>query len=306
MIDIKTLSEEIKTGKRATVDVEIIQFFQQLNNGEYVPDQKSRIQVRNRDRDLEFIERIFNRIQNGGSESDLNFLTCVYFPETDTTKLINGNHTVEIALRLGLETVKAVVIDFEKELGGKLSNVIRLGNLLNNEEYERNPISIEDVKGELYEIMDERLENGECATPTEEQITELLELYPFVNRRCIGQYISYHKNGGTRRAPLKSYTRQALKDQHQFYTRLARYQGWLVLEPRTIDSWSHTAISETFSKIMVEFKDKTKDKNVLVPFYCKSIAQAESLEKTKKKIENHYKELSEYWNINIECDFLLT
>jgi len=106
--------------------------------------------------------------------------------------------------------LQQLLFDFEKDLKGKESLLRRLGNLLNKEEVERNSTSRDDVKAELYDIMDERIAEGKDAKPSDDEIDELISLYPFVDRRSIGQWISYHQTGGTRR-PLKTYSPQQVE-----------------------------------------------------------------------------------------------
>jgi hypothetical protein len=296
------LAKDIETGNRPTKTVNLIQFFTQLSNGEYVPNPETRIQVRNRDRDTDFVERIVNKVQQTGDRSKLSTLTTVYFPKTEELKLLNGNHTVEIELKLGIHDAPAVTIDFEKDLGGKKSLLRRLGNLLNKEEVERNSTSCEDVKGELYELMDERISEGKCARPSDDEINDLISLYPFVSTRQIGQWISYHQTGGTRR-PMKTYSNQELKEICKFYKKQLKYsEEYVVLEPRTLGAWSHTGIAEAFRQCMEE-----KKKKVLIPFYCGSVAEHNQLEDGKdKEIIKHYQELGEYWGLTMEADFLVS
>jgi hypothetical protein len=299
-MDLIQLAKDIETGNRPSRTVNLIQFFTQLSNGEYVPNPETRVQVRNRDRDTDFVERIFNKVQQTGDRSKLSTLTTVYFPKTDELKLLNGNHTVEIELKLGIHDAPAVTIDFEKDLGGKKSLLRRLGNLLNKEEVERNSTSCEDVKGELYELMDERISEGKCARPSDDEIEELISLYPFVDRRSIGQWISYHQTGGTRR-PMKSYSDQQLKEIRELYKNQRKYSDYVVLEPRTLGAWVHTGIAEAFRQCMKETKKK-----VLVPFYCGSVAEYNQLENgLDLKINKHYEELGEYWGLTMEADFLV-
>ena len=56
MTNLNKLAKEIESGNRPSKDIDIIQFFKQLPNGEYVPDPAKRIQVRNKDRDVDFVE----------------------------------------------------------------------------------------------------------------------------------------------------------------------------------------------------------------------------------------------------------
>jgi uncharacterized protein with von Willebrand factor type A (vWA) domain len=240
------------------------------------------------------------RLKKTGDRSNLSTLTTVFFPKTNTEKLLNGSHTAEIELGIGMTKASATTINFDTELGGKMSKVRRLGNLLNREEVERNSTSADDVKGELYEIMDERIADGKDAKPTEDEIEELIELYPFVSRKTIGQWISYHQQGGSRRAPLKSYSAEELKQQKVFYTKQRKYRDYVILPPRTLGAWESTGVAQSF----IQCKNENKTK-VLVPFYCSSVAESEKLEKGKdKEIEKFYKELGEYYGLIFEVDFL--
>ena len=300
MPNITTLAKQIESGARQSEEIDITQFFTKLSSGEYVPDMSKRIQVRNRDRDVDFVERTVNKITKTGDRSKLSTLTTVFFPKSNTVKLLNGNHTAEIELLLGMQKAPANSINFETELGGKMSLAHRLGNLLNREEVERNSTSADDVKGELYEIMDERIADGKEAKPTEDEIKELIELYPFVNRATIGQWISYHNQGGSRRAPLKTYSAEELKQQKVFYTKQRKYRDFVILPPRTLGAWESTGVAQSFIQCKKEKKTK-----VLVPFYCTSVAESEKLENGEDvKIINFYKELGEYYDLTFEVDFL--
>ena len=299
-MNLINLAKEIETGKRPSSNVNLIQFFTQLSNGEYVPNPETRIQVRNRDRDTDFIDRIVTKVEQTGDRSKLSTLTTVYFPETEQLKLLNGNHTAEIELRLGIHDAPAVTIDFEKDLNSKESLLRRLGNLLNKEEVERNSTSRDDVKAELYDIMNERIAEGKDPKPSDDEVDELVKLYPFVDRRSIGQWISYHEVGGTRR-PVKSYSNQELKEQREFYKKQRKYSDYVILEPRTLGAWVHTGIAEAFRQCMKEDKKK-----VLIPFYCGSVAEYNQLENGKDvEIMKYYQELGDYWKLTMEADFLV-
>ena len=300
MANVIKLLKDIESGNRPSKDIDITQFFTKLSNGEYVPDMSKRIQVRDRDRDVDFVERTVNKINKTGDRSKLSTLTTIFFPKSNTVKLLNGNHTVEIELLLGMQKAPANSINFDTELGGKMSLARRLGNLLNREEVERNSTSADDVKGELYEIMEERIAAGQDPKPSDNEIQELIDLYPFISRATIGQWISYHNQGGSRRAPLKSYSKQELKQQKVFYTRQRKYRDYVILEPRTVERWDNTGVSQSF----IQCKNENKTK-VLIPFYCDSIAQSEKLEKGEdEKIKKFYKELGEYYGLLFEVDFL--
>ena len=300
MANLIKLAKDIESGNRPSKEIDITQFFTKLSNGEYVPDMSKRIQVRNRDRDVDFVERTVNKIIKTGDKSKLSTLTTVFFPKSNTVKLLNGNHTAEIELGIGMTKAPANSINFDTELGGKMSLARRLGNLLNRQEVEKTSTSADDVKGELYEIMDERIADGKDAKPTEDEIEELIELYPFVSRKTIGQWISYHGQGGSRRAPLKSYSTEELKQQKVFYTKQRKYRDYVILAPRTLGAWESTGVAQSF----IQCKNENKTK-VLIPFYCASVAESEKLEKGEdKRIEKFYKELGEYYGLTFEVDFL--
>ena len=300
MANLIKLAKDIESGNRPSKEIDITQFFTKMSNGEYVPDMSKRIQVRNRDRDVDFVERTVNKIIKTGDKSKLSTLTTVFFPKSNTVKLLNGNHTAEIELGIGMTKAPANSINFDTELGGKMSLARRLGNLLNRQEVEKTSTSADDVKGELYEIMDERIADGKDAKPTEDEIEELIELYPFVSRKTIGQWISYHGQGGSRRAPLKSYSAEELKQQKVFYTKQRKYRDYVILAPRTLGAWESTGVAQSF----IQCKNENKTK-VLVPFYCASVAESEKLEKGEdKRIEKFYKELGEYYGLTFEVDFL--
>jgi len=302
-MNLTKLVKEIESGRRPTKKVNILQFFTQLRNGEYVPNPETRFQVRNRDRDVDFIDRIVNKVSQTGDRSKLGTPTIVSFSSTEASveelKLLNGNHTTEIKVRLGIHDSEAFVVNFEKDLGGKMSSLRRLGNLLNKEEIERTSTSADDVRNELYEIMDERIAEGKDAKPSDDEINELISLYPFINRHSIGQWISYHETGGTRRA-MNTYSVQQLKEQREFYGKQRKYRDYVILPPRTLSAWSHTGIAEAFSGCMKENKRK-----VLIPFYCNSVAESKKLENGEDlNIIKHYDKLGKYFNVTMEVDFL--
>ena len=85
-----------------------------------------------------------------------------------------------------------------------------------------------------------------------------------------------------------------------FYTRQRKYRDYVILEPRTIERWDNTGVSQSF----IQCKNENKTK-VLIPFYCDSVAQAVKLEKGEdEKIKKFYKELGEYYELTFDVDFL--
>ena len=81
MTKITTLAQQIKSGKYPTEKVQLAQFFKPTVTGEMIPDRESRIQVRDRDRDIDRINRAVNKMKVSGNTSGLEPLTGIKFPK---------------------------------------------------------------------------------------------------------------------------------------------------------------------------------------------------------------------------------
>jgi len=295
------IADEIRSGKYPKERIDITQFFSNLGKDQWIPNSKKRIQVRDVDRNLERIENAVNKIKASGDTSKLEPLTIVYYPENNEDKILNGNHTVEMAIKCGLKEMDVYRVNFETQLESKETNIYRLGNLLNVQEVEKVPCSQDDVRNELMKLMDEREENGLDPRPTEEEREGFLKAYSHVTRATLGQWISYHKDYGGRKAPMKSYTDVELANQRQAFRDSLDYQEYAICEARTLKGWRDSGISSIFNNMMNENKRKA-----LVIFYCKSVAQVDLLTNTniRQRIEDRYKKLSNYYNVEIKCNFL--
>lgn len=300
-INVEQIAQQIKSGQYPREDIDITQFFTMLGNGEFIPNRATRIQVREVDRDLDFIDRVVNKCKQSGDTSGLEDLTCVYFPEENITKLLNGNHTAEIEIILKLYTGKACIVNFDTHLGGKMSNVIRLGNLLNKQDIEKTAVKSNDVKRELFQLMEERELEGLDPKPTDDILDEFVETYPHISRATIGQWMSHHQGVGGRKKPMRTYTPGELVNQRINFESQLDYINHAILEPRTLDSWDQTAIAEVFKQCMQEDKRKA-----LVIFYCSTVKQVEKLTQTdiRTKIKSSYSDLSAYWGLQIDTVFL--
>jgi len=295
------IAQQIKSGKYPRQDIDVTQFFNKMSSGEYIPNRDTRIQVRDIDRDIDFIDRVVNKCKKSGDTSGIEDLTCVYFPDQNIIKLLNGNHTAEIEIILGIHTVKGCVVNFDTQLGGKMSNVIRLGNLLNKQEVEKVSVKNNDVKRELFQLMEERELDGLDPKPTDDILDEFVETYPHISRATIGQWISHHQSVGGRKKPMRTYTSGELVNQRSNFENQLDYVNHAILEPRTLDSWNQTAIAEIFKQCMEEDKRKA-----LVIFYCSTVKQVELLTQTdiRSKIKSCYTDLSGYWGLQIDTVFL--
>jgi len=295
-------SREYPTERRDTT-----QFFNKLGDGVYVPDEGTRIQVRDTDRDLGRIERGINKIKSTGDTSGLKPLTLVYFPKSNTEKLINGNHTVEMEVNCGIEEADAHIVNFETQLGNSMAEVFRLGNLLNLDEVETVSTGDNDIRNELYELMNENYVSKQNAKPTEDQIQDFLDTYPQVTRGTLGQWISNHDEVDSRNKPKKSYTKAELQIQRESFKNQLDYQDYTVLEPRTLVQWRDTGISSIFNDCMEE-----GTKKVLAIFYCSTLTQVEQLKRygkgdssdVRNTIEKKYAKLGKYWGVEVKTIFL--
>jgi len=301
LTDVEEIARQIKSGEYPTQQTDVREFFTKLNNDEYIPNRDKSLQVRDVDRDIDFVERIYNKVKQSGDTSGLEDLTCVYFPENNDIKILNGHHTAEIEILLKIYSANAHIVNFETQLGGKMSNVIRLGNLLNKQNVEKVAVKSNDVKRELFQLMDERQNEGLEPKPPEDVLNEFVELYPHVSRATIGQWLSNHQSVGGRRKPMHTYTHGELASQRISFENQLDYENHTILEPRTLDSWDQTSVAEIFKQCMAEDKRK-----VLVVFYCSTTAQVEKLTKTdiKDKIKSLYTDLGDYWGLKIDVVFL--
>ena len=77
MKTIQQLADQIRSGKYPREEIDVTQFFHKMNDGEFIPNRDKRVQVRDVDRDIDFVERISNKIKQSGDSSKLEDLTCV-------------------------------------------------------------------------------------------------------------------------------------------------------------------------------------------------------------------------------------
>lgn len=300
MTNVKEIAQQIKSGEYPREEIDVTQFFHKLNDDEYAPNRQKRIQVRDVDRDIDFVDRVVNKIKVSGDTSGLEDLTCVYFPDDNEIKLLNGNHTAEIEVKSDIFKSNACIVNFDTQLGGKRSNAIRLGNLLNKTDVEKTAVKSNDVRKELYELMEEREQEGLDPKPTDDILDEFAETYPHVSRQSLGQWISHTSSGG-RAKPMRTYTAGELANQRINFENLEDYQDYVILDPRTLNSWNQTAISMIFNDCMEYDK-----RNALVIFYCSTVEQVRQLKETdiRDRIKSHYAKLGEYFGLTIKTVFL--
>ena len=292
--------DKIKSGLYPKSKIKLDPYFHVTPNGDIIPVRELRIQVRDKDRDIDRINRAVNKIEKTGDKSGLEPLTMVRFPD-DVIKINNGNHSAEMGYRIGEKEADANIVDFNTHLGGKLSNALTLGNLLNVQEVEKVDVHDTDVKNELYQIMDERAEEGLDPKPPEEELLELCNRYTQISRGTVGQWISNREDVGGRRKPLISYTKGELEQAMNALASLDRYKDYAICKPRTLVAWFDTGVGAAFDEMAVQGKEKA-----LIVLYCKTVAMVNGWEKGdyKKNIKEKLELYKEHYGRTIEVEMI--
>ena len=303
-VEIEKLAEKIKSGNYPTEKVDLNQFFDVDHQGVISPIKEKRIQVREKDRDIDRVMRGVNKMEETGDKSGVEPLTIIKYSD-NTYKIDNGNHTSEMLYRLGEKDADAFIVDFDTQLDSSHANCLTLGNLLNKQDVEKVDVHDADIKRELYEILNEELErNG--GKPLED--TKLKQIkdsvsgrYPHIKKGTIGQWISNHGDvGGRSKATLITYTDGQCKQQQQLLQNMEKYKSYAILPPRTVRSYVDTGISESFRKMRDE-----KKYNCVVMFKVDNVTQRDQWENgLEDKVIEEFDSLSEYYDCQIEYEML--
>ena len=301
-VEIEKLAEKIKSGNYPTEKVDLNQFFDVDHQGVISPIKEKRIQVREKDRDIDRVMRGVNKMEETGDKSGVEPLTIIKYSD-NTYKIDNGNHTSEMLYRLGEKDADAFIVDFDTQLDSSHANCLTLGNLLNKQDVEKVDVHDADIKRELYEILNEELErNG--GKPLED--TKLKQIkdsvsgrYPHIKKGTIGQWISNHGDvGGRSKGTLITYSNGQLQSKQGHFEDMERYKSYAILPPRTVRSYVDTGIAEAFRKMRDEGKY-----NCLVILYVDNVTQRDQWENgLEDKIIEEFDSLSEYWDCQIEYE----
>jgi len=285
--EVEDIADKIKSGNYPTVIMDITQFFNKLGTGdEYSPKADTRVQVRPKDRNIKKVERGVNKMRRDGDYSKMKPLTVIYYPDTNTYKLLNGNHTSEMAINLGLKEMEVHIVNFGTQLKSRDSNAILLGDILNKVEVEEDNTENESIKLYLYKLMDENIEAGREAI-SDAVKKYITDIFPQVTEATVGQWISNHEKVGKRLKPQKEWTDAELENQRQTFADTLDYEGYVIPKPRTLAAWMDTGTSVIFNNCMVEGKTKA-----LIIFYCSTTGQVDDIKNTdiKKRIKDKYAE----------------
>lgn len=289
------LANKIKSRAYPKVKVAIDQFYIKTINGEMIPNPDTRVQVRNEYRDLDRVDLIYNKVCKSKDYSKLEPITIVQFPNA-ITKLAGGAHTLEVEQLLGWTETDAYSVDFNKDLGGVLSNVTRLGNLLNQHEVNRESVSLDDIKKEFYQRIEE---NGEKLSDAQKR--EFIAVYPEVTMHTIGNWQAYHAEVGGRKKPRQTYTPKQLADIAKSFGYMQRYAGYAICMPRTLGSWRDTGYSAAFTAML----DKGV-KKALVVLHCETSTMVENWKngKIKNTISEEYAKMNQHFGVTIEYEMI--
>jgi len=282
---VQDIVNSIKNDEYPKEKMDITQFFNQIGKGDnYAPKSETRVQVRPRDRNTKRIERAVNKMLASGDTSGMKPLTVIYYPDTNTYKLLNGNHTSEMAINMGIDTMDVHIVNFETQLEGKLSNAILLGDLLNTVDIEQEATENDSVKLYLYQLMDENIEAGLEPISNDEK-KQIVAMFPQVSEATVGQWISNHETVGNRGKPDKEWTDAELEAQRQNFKDTLDYADYAIPIPRTLASWMDTGTSAIFNNCMSE-----KTNKALIIFYCSTTGQVNDYINTdiKKRIKDKY------------------
>ena len=313
---ISKFKKKHRSGKLKSKTVELASYFKHTFDGSPYANPKSRWQVRTFDVNLDFIEKITNKVKAKYGE---NIKSVDDVPEFDNLVVIEnlgndyydvdplggGNHTAAIQYNVGLKKSRADVIDFQEDCGGKLEVLNRICNYLNKSDKERQGLSNDDIKREFYSLMSIREERGEDPKPTQEEIQEFLKEYPQITAKTIGQWKSNHPTIGGRKQPLVSYSAQQLKDLHNlFQNNMEKYKNYVVLAPRQINAYDVTGVAEMVKSLTKE-ENEGKDK-VLMLLYCKTQTQADDWQSgsTKKEVQDYFSKVSQRFSVTLEFEML--
>jgi len=265
----------------------------------YTPNLENIIQVRDESFKDSFVEVIVNLVKNTKDKSGLKKGTVVYFPEdavinektikAGSYKLIGGTHGTLAKSTLGITSSEFNIVNFKLHLNSNVLLLKRLGNLLNQSNNPEQSIGKNDIRNELFELMNWRVEKELDPTPTDEEKEDFVNTYPQISKRTIGQWISHHHEHGGRVSTLVKYTKTEL-DNHRINTsELPAYADYEVIQPYYMGHWEERAISEMVKRTTISGKKK-----VLITLYADNDKQELELNDSKRvfkdKVEKRYAE----------------
>ena len=301
------ISDSIKAGTWDNVerDVDLYQFVMQPDvSVGYIIDPDKTLQVRGYTMDFSFVDRQVMKVKTTGDKSGLKMPVLIYFPTeveyegvtfpNNSLALLDRNHGVVIKVRCDITTSDCYVVNFDEDLDSKLSNIRSLGNLLNTVIEETQSTTVESIKIEYHQLMDENVDAGLDAPPSKEQNAVFLRRYAFINSNSLKNFVSSHKTGG-RKKPVKTWSTPELSIEHSKITK--RYPEWLVMSPMGCAEWKGERVGLSTWDSMDELKDK-----IIFIMHAKTVNQ--SKKDYQDKIVKRFVNWSEEYNREVKIIFL--
>jgi len=300
------ISNAIKSGTWSNIekDVDLLQFVVKPTPDTYNINVNKSLQVRLSTLNLEFIDRQVKKVQNTGNKTGLKMPVLVYFAKeveyeetvfpSDSFALLDRNHGVIIRVNCDIFTSDCYVINFDDDLDSKLSNIRTLGNLLNLVFEESQSTSIDNIRTEYHQLMDERVDNGLEASPSSEENALFISRYQFINSASLANFVGGHETG-KRRKPVWVPTEVDKMNARTNITK--RYPDWLVMGARTCGSWN----GEASGAATWESLNKINDKVIFI-FYAKTVAQTEKT--YQDKIEKKFEGWAERYGLEVKIIFM--
>ena len=315
--DVKSIAQQIKSGDWGhTVTLELSTFLIETKPGSYDMNTSRQLQVKDHNIDYDFVDKLVTIISNSGDD-EIDTPVVLFAPKPFTWEgkkyaqgyyLIGGTHTTCSLGRLGHTQYDFFIVNLEKDLDGDTKQIRRLGNLLNQREKLDQGLSDDCIKLEVYARMDERASQGlDVKLPKDEQ-KEFLETYPQISQQTISNWMAHHDLGG-RRSPIRQWSKQSLDDNYASYKTMSHYAGYAVVRAHVIDDWNNSAQAQIINFALGNPPNPTGENKewdgvevdkILVPFYCKTVTQANNSIATKEKIDKQYEKLGKRLGITIE------
>lgn len=300
---IDDLYEKRVKGEMTIQDINILPFFKVIDLEERIAEPINRVQVREYLVDPNKVRQISEIILKKGDINIDPMDVIVNYPNVAGQAIAGGNHTCGGLFDLGRDSGKAFVFDFIEDFGGKIENVKRYANLVNSPENDKfcDYVNEDNVKRELYDLMDAREKVGLDAVPTEDEKRNLIRPYPFVNMATLGQWIGHHPTYGGRAAPRIIYNRSTLASIRVSYEYMDAYKDWVILNPRTLNAAKEEALSYAIKEMT-----KTEIRKVVIPIYASTISHADRLNegKVQEEIQKLYDDIGKMFKIKLKAEFL--
>ena len=298
---ILDIANSIQEGSWSNISekVDLLQFMKMVGHDEYIIDPDKSLQVRGTTLDFKFVDRQVMKIETTGDLSGLKDPVLIYFAEeveyegtvfpADSLAILDRNHGIVIRIRCAITVSNCYVVNYDTDLNSKMSNVRALGNILNLVFEEAQSTTIDNIRTEYHQMMDEK-----GRKLTEEENAIFLQRYPFINSTSLGNFSGSHSTGG-RKKPVKSWSETELITEQVNHQHL--YKDWLVMAPRKCGVWK----GEPSGQASWDALNNSNDKIVFI-FWPATVAQTKK--KYQKGIKAHFVRWAERYGLEVKVIFL--